>query len=214
LRYEPGSTWLYGNSHEVLGYLVQKVSGVPLDGYVRERILDPLGMTDTHYWPPGEKDARRAILVVDGKDDPASLSRVPPEAAKAKTYIGGQSGLYSTAADYWRFCQMLLNGGVLDGRRILGPRTIAWATGNHIGELTSFTTPGTRFGLGLAVVTDPGASGLPYSKGSYYWSGSQGTIFWIDPAEDLIGILMVQRVPNYPLLREKFAALIYSSILE
>jgi len=213
LRYEPGSTWLYGSSHHVLGYLVQQVSGVPLDRFVQERILNPLRMTDTHYWPPAEKDKRRALLVVNGKDDPTSSSRLPPEAAKAKTFIGGASGLYSTAADYWRFSQMLLNGGTLEGHRLLGPRTIAWMAENHIGDINSFRTPGTRFGLGLAVVTDPGSSHLPYSKGTYYWGGSQGTIFWIDPTEDLIGVLMVQVTPNRLQLREKFAALVYASIL-
>jgi CubicO group peptidase (beta-lactamase class C family) len=214
LKYEPGSTYLYGTSHHVLGYLVERVSAMPLDRFVQERIFAPLGMNDTWYWPPAETGKRRAILVVNGKDDPQSLSRVPPEAAKARTFIGGASGLYSTAADYWRFSQMLLNGGAFDGKQLLGPRTIQWMAQNHIGELASFRTPGTRFGLGLAVVTDPGASGLPYSKGSYYWGGSQGTVFWIDPAEDLIGVLMVQLTPSPLKLRERFAALVYSSIVK
>ncbi|MEZ5404120.1 MAG: serine hydrolase domain-containing protein [Bryobacteraceae bacterium] len=214
VRYEPGSTFLYGTSHDVLGYLVQKVSGQPLDRYVGEHILQPLGMTDTHYWPPAEKDRRRAVLVVNGKDDPESLSRVPPAAARAHTYIGGASGLYSTAADYWRFAQMLANGGEFEGKRLLGPRTVAWMAQNHIGGMPSFTTPGTRFGLGLAIVTDPAASGLPYAAGSYYWGGSQGTIFWIDPKEELVGVLMVQLTPSRLRLRERFAALVYSSILQ
>lgn len=214
LRYEPGTAWLYGSSHHVLGYLVQQVSGMPLDRFVQERILTPLGMTDTHYWPPSEKDNRRAVLVVNGKDDPTSSSRVPPEAARARTFIGGASGLYGTAADYWRFSQMLLNGGTFHGHRLLGPRTITWMAQNHIGNIDSFTSPGTRFGLGLAVVTDPGAAGLPYSKGTYYWGGSQGTLFWIDPVEDLIGVLMVQLTPEQLKLRARFAALVYSSIIE
>jgi CubicO group peptidase (beta-lactamase class C family) len=212
LRYEPGTAWLYGSSHHVLGYLVQQASGIPLNQFVQEKILTPLGMRDTEYWP--EENRKRAILVVNGKDDPASLSRVPPEAAKAKTFFGGASGLYSTAADYWRFSQMLLNGGTFNGHRLLGPRTIQWMAENQIGDIGTFTTPGTRFGLGLAVVTDRGNSNLPYSKGSYYWSGSQGTLFWIDPAEDLVGVLMVQLTPNRLKLREKFAALVYSSIVE
>lgn len=214
LRYQPGSTWLYGDSHDVLGYLVQQVSQTPLDRYIQERILSPLGMNDTWYWPPEETNSRRAILVVNGKDDPQSLSRVPPETAKAKTFIGGASGLYSTAADYWRFAQMLANGGELNGKRILGPKTIAWMAQNHIGEMPSFRTPGTRFGLGMAVVTDPGASGLPYSKGTYYWSGSQGTVFWVDPAEQLVGVLMVQLTPSRLKLRERFSALVYGAIVE
>jgi CubicO group peptidase (beta-lactamase class C family) len=213
LRAQPGSTWLYGTSHDVLGYLVQVVSGKPLDRFVQERVLGPLNMQDTHYWPPASKDKRRAILVVDGQDDPESLSRVPAEAAKAQTYIGGASGLYSTAADYWRFCQMLLNGGELEGKRLLGPRTLAWMARDHIREV-EYRTPGTRFGLGFAVVTDPAAAGVPYSEGTYYWSGSQGTLFWIDPKEDLVGVLMVQVVPNRLQLRERFTALVYSSIID
>ena len=212
LRYEPGSTWLYGASHHVLGYLVQQASGVPLDRFIQDKILTPLGMQDTQYWPA--EDKKRAILVVNGKDDPAGLSRVPPEAAKAKTFIGGASGLNGTAADYWRFSQMLLNGGTFNGHRLLGPRTIKWMAENHIENIPSYTTPGHRFGLGLAVVTDAGSSNLPYSKGTYYWSGSQGTLFWIDPTEDLIGVLMVQLTPNRLKLREKFSALVYSSIVE
>jgi CubicO group peptidase (beta-lactamase class C family) len=214
LRYEPGTHWLYGSSHDILGYLVERVSGQGLDRFVEDRILRPLAMNDTHYWPPAETDSRRAILVVDGRDDPKSASRVSPEAVRAHSFIGGASGLYSTAADYARFSQMLLNGGVLNGRRILGPRTVGWMTLNQIGDLDSFSTPGTRFGLGLAVVTDPGAAGLPYSAGTYYWSGSQGTIFWVDPVEDLVAVLMVQAVPNPLKLREKFTALVYSSIID
>jgi CubicO group peptidase (beta-lactamase class C family) len=214
LRAQPGDEWIYGDSHQVLGHLVEQVSGVPLDKFVQDRILTPLRMRDTHYWPPESKNDRRAILVVNGRDDPTSASRVPPEAARAKTMIGGATGLYSTAADYWRFSQMLLNGGTFEGRRLLGPKTISWMAQNHIGDMPTFKTPGTRFGLGLAVVTDPGSSGLPYSRGTYYWSGSQGTLFWIDPAEDLIGLLMVQLTPNALRLRDKFSAIVYSAITE
>jgi CubicO group peptidase (beta-lactamase class C family) len=214
LRAEPGSTWIYGSSHDVLGRLVEVVGAMPLDRFVQQRILDPLGMKDTHYWPPEEKSARRAILVVNGKDDPLSLSRVPPEAARAKTFMGGASGLYSTAADYWRFAQMLLNGGTFGGRRLLGPRTIARMAQNHIGDMESFRTAGTRFGLGVAVVSDPGRAGMPYSKGTYYWSGSQGTVFWIDPVEDLVGVLMVQLTPSALQLRERFSAIVYAAIVE
>lgn len=214
LAAEPGTKYIYGTSHQLLGYLVERASATPLDRFVQQRILDPLGMRDTWYWPPAATDPRRAILVVDGKDDPQSLSRRSPEAARRQTFIGGSSGLYSTAADYWRFSQMLLNGGEFEGKRLLGPRTVAWMAQNHIGELTSFSRPGTRFGLGLAVVTDPGASGLPYSKGSYYWGGSQGTVFWIDPTEQLVGVLMVQLTPNALRLREKFGALVYAAIIK
>jgi CubicO group peptidase (beta-lactamase class C family) len=213
LQAQPGSTWIYGDSFDVLGYLVEQVSGTPLDRFIAERILKPLGMSDTDYWPTAEKDSRRAVLVVDGKDDPDSTSRRPLAAAQAKTFIGGASGLYSTAADYWRFSQMLLDGGSFSGRRLLGPKTIAWMSQNHIADNSTYEAPGLRFGLGFAVVTDPGSLGYPYSKGAYFWGGSQGTVFWIDPAEELTGVLMVQVTPNGQLrLREKFAAIVYSAI--
>jgi CubicO group peptidase (beta-lactamase class C family) len=211
LRAEPGDQWLYGDSHDVLGYLVERVSGQPLDRFVQERILDPLGMSDTHYWPPSSKDNRRAILVVDGEDDLDSTSRRPFTAAEAKTFIGGASGIYSTAADYLRLCQILFNGGELDGKRLLGSRTISMIARDHL-RGARLNRPGETFGLGFAVVVEPEHY---YSKGTYYWGGSQGTLFWIDPAEDLTGVLMVQAVPGGHLrLREKFAALVYSSVVD
>ena len=211
---QPGSRFLYGTSHDVLGRLVEKVTGRPLDRYVAETIFDPLGMKDSHYWPPAAKDNRRAILVVDGKDDLDSTSRRPVEAERRATFIGGASGLYSTAADYLRFCQMLLNGGELDGHRVLGQRTVSFIARDQL-RGAAYDRPGTTFGLGFAVVTDPGSLGYPYSKGTYYWGGSQGTVFWIDPQEELTAVLMVQAVPRPGMrLREKFAQIVYGAIVE
>lgn len=213
LQAEPGTRWIYGDSLDVLGHLVERVSGQRLDAFLQERVFDPLRMTDTHYWPPSSKQERRALLVVDGRDDPTRASREPLEAGKSKTFISGASGLHTTAADYWRFCQMLLNGGELENKRLLGPRTVSWMAQNHLEQGTDFR-PGLGYGLGVAVVTDRAKLDQPYSKGSYYWGGSQGTVFWIDPSEQLIGILMVQVRPGGALkLREKFAALVYSAIL-
>lgn len=212
LRFEPGSRWLYGDSHDVLGYLVQKVSGKPLDRYIQERVLGPLEMHDTHYWPPASKDKQRAILVVKGKDDLDSTSRRPVAAAKAATFIGGASGIYSTAADYLRFCQMLLNGGELDGQRILGSRTVELIRQDHLRGAGGYARAGQTFGLGFSVQTD---STNYLSKGTYAWGGSQGTVFWIDPEQELTAVLMVQVVPRPRMrLREKFSALIYSSIVD
>ena len=214
LQAEPGSKWIYGDSLDVLGYLVERVSEQGLDKFIQARILDPLGMRDTHYWPPESKQSRRAVLVVNGKDDPTRVSREPVKAGEAKSFISGASGLHTTAANYWRFCQMLLNGGELGGKRLLGPRTVGLISDNHLERGTAFR-PGLGFGLGFAVVTDRGKAGLPYSEGSYYWGGSQGTVFWIDPAEELVGILMVQVRPGGHLrLREKFGALTYAAIVE
>ena len=214
LQAEPGSKWIYGDSLDVLGYLIERVSGQRLDEFLQDRLLDPLGMTDTHYWPPEPKQERRALLVVRGEDDPTRVSREPVEAGKRKTFISGASGLHMTAADYWRFSQMLLNGGEFNGRRILGPRTVSLMAENHLEHETPYR-PGLGFGLGVAVVTDRAKVNFPYSIGSYYWGGSQGTLYWIDPAEELIGVLMVQTRPREGLrLREKFAALVYSAILD
>jgi len=215
LQAQPGTKWLYGDSHDVLGYLVEVVSGQPLGDYIQQKILGPLGMEDTHFWPPKSKDGRRAVLGVRGKDDLGSTSRRPLKAAEAATFIGGQSGIYSTAADYWRFCQMLLNGGELNGVRLLGPRTVDWINEDHMQGAGGFDRPGHVFGLGFAVLVDPGEAGWFYSPGSYYWGGSQGTLFWIDPEEDLTAVLMVQATPSSHLrLREKFAAIVYGAILD
>jgi CubicO group peptidase (beta-lactamase class C family) len=215
LNYEPGSTWLYGDSLDVLGYLVESVSKQSFGDFVQQRFLTPLGMSDTHYWPPAAKDNRRAVLVVNGKDDLDSTSRRPLKAAQQATLTPGASGLYSTAADYWRFCQMMLNGGEFNGKRYLGPRTVSWIADDHLGDAQNFGRPGQTFGLGHAVTTDAGAQGWYYSEGSYFWGGSQGTVFWIDPKEELIGVLMVQTTGTPGLsLREKFAALVYGAIVD
>ncbi len=214
LSHQPGSTWFYGYSHDVLGYLVQTVTGQPLAEFIQQRILDPLGMEDTHYWPPSSKDDRRAVLVVEGRDDLDSTSRRPLKAAEEATLTRGASGLYSTAADYWRFCQMLLNGGELDGERLLGPRTVARISQEHIpAEL--FDRPGTTFGLGHAVTVDPAEQGFYWSEGSYYWGGSQGTVFWVDPKEQLTGVLMVQRSRMDRInQRQVFAEIVYAAIVD
>lgn len=215
LNYEPGSTWLYGDSHDVLGYLVEVVGGIPLGDLMQRRLFDPLGMTDTHYWVPASKEDRRAVLVVGGKDDLDSTSRRPLPAAKRASLNLGQSGLYSTAADYWRFCQMMLNGGKFNGTQFLGPRTVGWINDDHLGDAAGFERPGQTFGLGHAVTEDSGAQEWYYSEGSYFWGGSQGTVFWIDPQEELVGVLMVQVSGMKPLKqRERFAALVYAAIVD
>jgi CubicO group peptidase (beta-lactamase class C family) len=219
LRFQPGTQWLYGDSHAVLGYLVEVVSQERLDKYWQRMIFEPLGMTDTHYWVPQEKEARRAILLQEGKSDPEMKARYPRIAAERQTYVRGAGGLHATALDYWRFCQMLLNGGELNGVRLLSPKTIEWMTVNHIGTLTFLTADGREnknsFGLGVYVVTERGRSETPKSVGSYGWGGALGTTFWIDPEEELIGILMSQVRPHSHLdFRDKFEALTYAAIVD
>ncbi len=213
LRAEPGSRWIYGDSLDVLGHLVERVAGQGLDQFLQQRLLDPLGMSDTHYWPPESKEHRRATLVVDGNDDPERSSREPAEASRQRSFVSGASGLHTTAADYWRFCQMLLDGGEFRGRRLLAPGSVTLMAANHLEEGTSYR-PGLGFGLGVAVVLDRARAGLPYSEGSFFWGGSQGTVFWVDPAEDLCAVLMVQVRPSGDLsLRAKFGVLVYSAIV-
>jgi CubicO group peptidase (beta-lactamase class C family) len=217
LRFHPGEQWLYGDSHDVLGYLVQVVSGTRLDRFWQERIFDPLGMTDTYYWLPAEEKDRRAILLYEGENDPEMTSRYPAIAAERKTYYRGAGGLNMTAVDYWRLCQMLLNGGELNGVRLLSPKTVEWMTSNHIGDIETAEWVGSRFGLGVAVIEDPAHAHAPFSKGTYWWAGSQGTNFWVDPDEELVGIVMAQVYPNEHLVTKwlfRFQTLVYSSIVD
>ena len=214
LRYEPGSTWLYGSSHHVLGYLVQQVSGVPLDKFVQEKILTPLGMQDTRILAGRRQAARHP----GGQRQGRSCRRFRAclrRPRRRRRSSAARAACNRTAADYWRFSQMLLNGGTFNGHRILGPRTIRWMAENHIGDIPSFTTPGTRFGLGLAVVTDPGSVQPARTRrapttGAARKARSSGSI----PPEDLVGVLMVQLTPSRLKLREKFSALVYGAILE
>jgi CubicO group peptidase (beta-lactamase class C family) len=219
LKSQPGSQWLYGDSYDVLGYLVEVVSGQRLDRFWQERIFDPLGMSDTHYWLPPDKEVRRAVLwnhLRDGNSDPDMSSRYPAVAAERRTYFAGASGLHMTAVDYWRFCQMLLNGGQFNGVQLLSPKTVEWMTINHIGEaMPGWTRPGHKFGLGVAVITEPASASKLVSVGTYYWGGSLGTRFWIDPEEELIAIILAQVRPyrhlNYI---AKFRALVYASLID
>jgi CubicO group peptidase (beta-lactamase class C family) len=217
LQFQPGTQWLYGDSHDVLGYLVEVRSGERLDKFWQKKIFDPLGMSDSHYWLPAEKEDRRAILLHDGNSDPKMTSRYPAIAAERKTYVRAAGGLTMTAIDYWRFCQMLLNGGQLNGIRLLSPKTLEWMTTNHIGdlEMAERMPPGVRFGLGVGVVTDRSSYPTQASVGTYYWGGALGTSFWIDPDEELIGIVMAQVFPNQHLdYRVKFMTLAYASIFD
>lgn len=216
LEFAPGDKWLYGDSFDVLGALVEAVAEVPLDRFVQSRILAPLGMHDTHYWPPPEKNQRRAILVVRGKDDLLSRSRIPEGAAERASYIGGASGLYSSAENYGRFCQMLLNNGRYGNQRILSPRSVELIASNHVGDMhVGWDQSSLGFGLGFAVIKDTAENPGYYSPGSYFWGGSQGTLFWIDPKEQLVGVLMVQVRPGGSLkLRDTFSSLVYSAIVE
>ncbi len=217
LAYQPGTRWHYSLSTDVLGRLVEVVSGQSFDVFLRERIFDPLGMVDTGFHVPapeqdrltrqyGHQGPERTLTV----GDTLRFKRPP-------TRFSGGGGLVSTAHDYARFAQMLLNGGELDGARILGRKTIELMTVDHLedGMPTGFLQPGWGFGLGFTVKNEAGLDGMPGSVGNYYWYGIRGTSFWVDPEEDLIGVFMIQIRPNSDItFRRQFKRLVYQAVID
>ncbi len=220
LNYQPGERWEYSGATNHVGRLVEVMSGMTLDEFFHERIFKPLGMTDTYFYLPGAKLDRFAAQYAPGESggltlgDPASAeSRFVKE---PHVYFMGAGGLVSTVSDYWRFHQMMLNGGVFEGKRILGRKTVELMTKNHIGDLTPWLTgPGYGFGLGYSVVTDRGAAGVPTTEGTFGWGGAYCTYFWVDPVEDLIGIFMTQVRPYTHInIRQEFAVLVNQAIVD
>ena len=190
LACEPGSAWHYSHATDVLGRLIEVVSGEPLGEHLRRTIFEPLRMHDTGFHVPPAQHHRQA-------DPPSAGAGLPADAdvRSAPRFESGGAGLVSSAADYARFIRMLAEGGALDGVRVLGRKTLAWMTADHLGDrprLDIALPPGYGFGLGVAVRTAAGLAPDPGSVGSYGWSGSEGTIFVVDPAESLWGMLMVQ----------------------
>ena len=213
LAYHPGEVWDYGYSTDVLGRVVEVAAGEPLDAVLRARLLAPLGMDDTGFWVPEAKRARVA-QALDG-DPPDGLIDVTVE---PKMFAGGH-GLVSTAMDYARFCQMLLDGGGLDGARILGRKTVAYMTADHLGgaisrDGTYLPGPGHGFGLGFAVREAAGESPWPGSAGEYFWGGYAGTYFWIDPAESLVVVYMMQSVAQRQHYRMLLRNLVTQAIVD
>jgi CubicO group peptidase (beta-lactamase class C family) len=226
LEFSPGTAWNYSVSTDVVGLIVQRVSGQALDRFLAERIFGPLGMADTAFSVPAAKLDRfgDAWAFQEGKDrvmyDPAAKSAwsVPPR------LVAGGAGLVSTTADYHRFCTMLLNGGELEGTRIVSRKTIGLMTANHLpggADLTEMSrslfseavNAGQGFGLGFAMNLDPAKTMLPGSKGEYYWGGMFSTAFFVDPVERLHMIFMAQLMPSstYP-IRRQLKTLIYSAL--
>jgi len=228
LQYQPGSRFHYSVATDVLGALVEAVSGQTLGAFFRQRIFEPLQMHDTFFQVPADKlerfgtnhsyNARTGELEVS--DDPDSSNFV-----ERSTFESGGGGLLSTTRDYMRFAQMLLNGGELDGQRIVGKATLAYMVRNHLpgifgahSDAAADTLPGfaagTGFGLGFAVIEDPTATGVVGSVGEYYWGGAAGTIFWIDPVEELAGVVMIQHMNVRVPLRSVVKALTYAAITD
>jgi len=212
----PGDRWEYGYSTDVLGYLVEKISGMSLDAFFDQYILSPLKMEDTGFFIP-ENKLHRAAQGFDYSTNtyPAHLKDV----ARPPLMHSGGGGLVSTLYDYARFSQMMLNGGELDGVRLLSPKTVELMTSNHVeasverGDLY-LPGPGYGFGLGYAVRLEPGISAMAGSQGNYRWGGWAGTGIWIDPREEMIAIYMMQDVASSAYLRERFKILVYQAIVE
>jgi CubicO group peptidase (beta-lactamase class C family) len=228
LEYSPGTAWKYSMATDVCGYLVEVLSGMTLADYFRQHIFEPLGMVDTGFSVPSDQVDRfaanyhrRADKTLGLEDDPETSRYL-----KMPTFFSGGGGLVSTMADYYRFCQMLLNGGELDGHRLLGPRTIALMTRNHLtgGQdlyqmamegFSETTNDGIGFGLGFASVIDPVIAQAIGSVGEYYWGGAASTIFWIDPTEELIVIHMTQLMPSGTFnFRGQLKSIIYPAIID
>jgi CubicO group peptidase (beta-lactamase class C family) len=220
LHNHPGDVWQYGLSQDVLAALVEVMSGQTYDVYLVERIFGPLGMKDTAHWVPESKHSRLAVLYTPADGGSVDRSRAAAQDSyKMKpAMLGGGSGLVSTVGDYLLFCQMLLNGGELEGARLLSRKSVELMSADHIGDLPrvgNLIGPNDGFGLTFRVIREPGRSGALGSAGEYSWGGAAGTRFWIDPKEELIGLFMVQILPHTGLqFGTEFKNLVYQSIVD
>ena len=223
---QPGKAWNYSVATDVLGYLVEVISGQPFEVYLKQKVIDPLGMTDTDFHVPAAKHDRftaNYAPAAGGKlqliDDPAKSRYLAPRAVNS-----GGGGLVSTAADYLRFCRFMLNKGELGGTRLLGRKTVELMTSNHLkGDMADMGMPrfsestyyGIGFGLGFSVTLDPAKAQILGSPGEYAWGGAASTAFWCDPAEDMAVVLLTQLMPSstYPIRRE-LRVLAYQAIVD
>jgi CubicO group peptidase (beta-lactamase class C family) len=223
LLHQPGTHWEYGHSTDVVGRIVEVVSGLDLDRFVRERIAAPLGLEDTGFWAPPEAKERVALAQVD----PATGRKQPiPDALARPRWFSGGGGMVSTALDYARFCQMLLGGGRFGGVRLAARRTVALMTADHLpagtrygpdlfalfGGLAPAPATGYGFGLGFAVRTAEGRSPVPGNLGDYFWTGAYGSYFWVDPKEELFAVLMLQGPSDRFRYRYALRQLVYGAL--
>jgi len=230
LLFSPGTEWSYSVATDVCGRLVELLSGMPLDVFFSTRIFKPLGMVDTDFHVPADKlhrfasnyfkdQATQKEGLMDKGDATSAFARPP-------SFLSGGGGLVSTMMDYWRFCQMMLNGGEFDGHRFVSRKTMEFMRQNHLPEdktmaqmstsaFSELAAEGTGFGLGFAVLLDPVELQHIGSPGNFSWGGAASTYFWIDPEEDLVAILMTQLYPSttYP-LRPQLQQLVYAAIGE
>ena len=224
LEFSPGDAFNYSVSTDILGYLVGKISGMPFETFLHERLFKPLGMTDTDFHVPADKQARFAANYQPAKggmalyDDPETSPFL-----QKPSLISGGGGLVSTAKDYLAFATMLVNGGTANGVRFLSPKTLQLMTTNHLpggksleevstSMFSEVSYAGVGFGLGFSVTTDAAATMIPGTAGDFAWGGAASTYFWVDPKEELVAIFLTQLLPSdtYPIRRE-FRTLVYSA---
>ena len=221
LNYQPGDEWQYSIATDVVGHLVEIISGMSLDAFFAERIFTPLDMRDTHFYMDADKAGRLTAQYTPGPEDNKIILQDPGSVESRwikgpRTLFRGAGGLASTTRDYLRFQQMLLNGGELYGTRLLAPSTVSLMLDNHTGDLPLWLAgPGIGFGLGFGVVIDRGEAATPLSEGSGYWGGAYCTLSWIDPEQELIGIVMTQVRPYTHInIRQDFQVLTYQAIID
>ncbi|HME41035.1 MAG TPA: serine hydrolase domain-containing protein [Steroidobacteraceae bacterium] len=213
LLHQPGTRWEYSRSTDIVGRLVEVLSGLPLGVFFERHILAPLGMVDTAFHVPHRHHGRLAQAFATDPESGASVQLL--EVRDPPRFESGGGGLVSTAGDYARFLQMLLNGGTLDGSRFLSRKTIEFMTADHLGPITGapdLLLPGHGFGLGFAVRLHAGMSHAPGSVGLYFWGGLAGTTFWVDPAEQLFALLLIQAPGQRDYYRTLFRDLVYAAI--
>jgi CubicO group peptidase (beta-lactamase class C family) len=228
LAFDPGAEWLYSVATDVLGRLVEVVSGQPLDQFFATHIFAPLGMTDTGFHVPEDQQGRLAALyaVAAGHPTPVRYDQMGDVVKRPPQWFSGGGGLASTTRDYTRFTWMLLRGGELDGNRLLSPRTVRYMTRNHLpgnADLTAYGRPlfaearydGLGFGLGFAVMLDTAKGKVIGSEGEYNWGGLASTTFWVDPAEEITVVFMTQLMPSSTYnIRPQLRQLVYQAVVD
>lgn len=216
LLYQPGERWHYSVSVDVQGRLIEVLSGQTFDVFLKERIFDPLGMADTGFYAPADKLARLSQLyspAKNGKGIEPALPFISRNFTAKPALFSGGGGLVSTTMDYARFAQMLANGGELDGVRIISRKTLELMTKDHCQDAQiDMRAGGSTFGLGFGIVEDQGLSGQLVSEGSYSWGGAAGTLFWVDPEENLVGLYMMQTLGPQKPFNRKYQQMVYQAI--
>lgn len=217
LAHQPGAVWEYSRSTDVLGALVERISGMALDEFLERRILAPLGMQDSGFWVPAAQQHRIAEAFDTDPDTGLPVKLI--DVRSKPGYLSGGGGMVSTAHDYLRFARMLANHGTLDGVRILSRKTVHYMTSDHLGDLPGarmtpdfLPGPGYGFGLGFAVRIADGDAIVPGSTGDYNWSGLAGTYFWVDPNENLVAVWLMQAPEQRAHYRQLFRNLVYAAL--